>query len=244
MIKCIVVDDEQLARKLLEGYIDKLPQLELVKSCKNPLEAISILQKEEIHLMFLDIQMPDLLGTELLKVLPKKPVVIFTTAYKEYALEGYQLDVIDYMLKPIKFERFVQGVNKAINFIQLKDQKSSSGNQPSGSITSTNNSKPKTYITLKADHKILKVNFSEIYFIEGLREYLAFHTEKEKIVTLESFKNLESILPNDQFIRIHKSFIVNKEKVKALYGNQIEIKDQYIPIGKVYKKDVLENIFQ
>jgi len=227
------VDDEQLARTLLKQYVDKSPQLELVAECKSPLEAMEFLRNTKIDLMFLDIQMPDLLGTEMLKVIPNKPLVIFTTAYKEYALEGFELDVVDYMLKPISFERFIQGVNKV-------EKRILSQNTPTETPAISNK---KDYITLKSEHKIYKVKHDDILYIQGLKEYVTFFTTDQKIITLESLKKLENLLPSDKFLRVHKSYIINKDKVSALSGNELEITKVKIPIGKTYKEVVLEKVF-
>jgi len=236
-INCIIVDDEQYARKLLAGYIEKLPNMELVKQCKNSIEAMQALQENEIELMYLDIQMPDLTGVEFLKTLKSKPVVIFTTAYQEYALEGYELDVIDYMLKPISFERFVQGVNKAMDFIKLKNRQTHiPPSTPQEKLT-------KDFINLKADYKIYKVKHNDILFVEGLKEYVTFYTKAKKYIVLESLKNLEEKLPSVQFMRVHKSYIVNIEKIDSLYGNIIEIGDKEIPIGKSYADEVKRILF-
>jgi two-component system, LytTR family, response regulator len=230
-IKCLIIDDEYPARVLLSDYISKIPQLTLNGTCKNPMDAINILNEQGIDLIFLDIQMPQLTGIELLKSLQHKPLVIFTTAYPDYALEGYELNVTDYLLKPIAFDRFVQAVNKVISIVgeksvysQLKEEKN--------------------YITVKADHKLYRLQLKDILYIEGLREYVTFFTAQGKIITLESLKNLEAMLPSGTFIRVHKSFIVNKEKVKVLYGNQLEIEGRQIPIGKLYKDDVIKMIFE
>lgn len=234
-IKCLIVEDEELARDLLEKFISKLPNLELVGKCENPVKAIEVLETETVELIFLDIQMPQMTGIEFLKILPEKPVVIFTTAYKEYALEGYQLDVTDYLLKPFSFDRFVQAVKKATELIQLKTNANQS---PSAENT-------KDYLLVNSEHKIFKLKFSDIDYIEGMREYVAFHTSKEeKIMSLMSLKKLEAELPNDRFIRIHKSYIIDSQKVKALEGNMVHIGDKKIPIGASYKEDVLERIFK
>lgn len=239
-IKCIIVDDEQLARDLLERYIRKFPGLDLVKSCRSPIDAIDYLQNENVDLMFLDIQMPDLKGTELLQSLKHRPVVIFTTAYQEYALEGYQLDVIDYMVKPISFERFLQGVNKAIDQIKLIRNSENIIKSDSAPIMEKDDKK---YIHLKAEHKVHKLNLNEIMYIEGLKEYVTFYMENRKIIFLESLKNLEILLPVSQFMRIHKSYIINIDKISLLYGNQVKIRDVYIPVGKSYKKEVVDRLF-
>ena len=198
---------------------------------------MQVLQENEIDLMFLDIQMPDLTGVEFLKTLKSKPVVIFTTAYQEYALEGYELDVIDYMLKPISFERFVQGVNKAMDFIKLKNKQIQiPSSTPQEKI-------PKDFINLKADYKIYKVKHYDILFVEGLKEYVTFYTKAKKYVVLESLKKLEIILPSKKFKRVHKSYIINTEKIDSLYGNTIEIGEHEIPIGKSYANEVKKNLF-
>lgn len=229
-INCIVVDDEFLARTLLEDYISKLPKLELIAKCSGAPEAMEVLQNESIDLMFLDVQMPDLTGIDFLKSLKHKPVVIFTTAYPEYALEGYALDVIDYLLKPISFERFFKSVNKASEQIKL--------------LKSKNNYSTDDFIMLKSEHRIYKVNFANILYIEGLKEYVIFHLKQgKKIITLKSMKNLEEILP-DNFMRIHRSYIINKHEVVSLYGNMVEIGDKKIDIGKTYKDKVHNQLFK
>ena len=227
-MKCIVIDDEYLARLLLSDYISKIPHLELVASCETALEALNVIQNEEVDLMFLDIQMPELSGIDFLKSLTQKPLVIFTTAYPEYAIDGYALDVIDYLLKPFPFERFLLSVNKATTQINLLKNKQ--GNSPK-------------YISIKSEHRIYKVGFQEIKYIEGLKEYVTFYlTNGKKIVTLESLKKLENTLPQ-QFIRVHRSYIVNKNEVSSLYGNMIEIGEAKISIGATYKEEVVKQLF-
>ncbi|MCD4734406.1 MAG: LytTR family DNA-binding domain-containing protein [Bacteroidales bacterium] len=239
-INCIIVDDEQYARKLLDGYAAKLPGLNVKALCRNSMEALNVLQKEKIDLMFLDIQMPDLSGVDLLKTLKNKPFVIFTTAYQEYAIEGYTLDVIDYMLKPISFDRFVQGVNKATDHLLLKKKAEENG---TAKILKQSVIPEKDYINLKADYKIYKVKYQDIFYVEGLKEYVTFYTASRKYIVLESLKNLENKLPAEQFMRVHKSYIVNTTKIESLYGNMIEIGGQEIPIGKSYAGTVKKNLF-
>ncbi len=221
-MKCLIVDDEQLARKLLESYVEKIPYLELVDSVKSPLKALDVLQEQQVDLMFLDIQMPDLLGTDLLKMLPQKPLVILTTAYQEYAVEGYQLDVIDYLLKPISLERFLEGVKKA---------------HRQWGMAESSKEQARAFITLKADHKIHKVLLDDLNYIEGMKEYVAYYTDEKRIMVLESLKKLEERLP-ENFIRIHKSYIVNMDKVTSLYGNQVEIGGKYYPVSKTKIEEV------
>jgi len=242
-IHCLIVDDEQFARKLLVDYAEKIPYLTISGQARNAMEAMQLLQTVPVDLMFLDIQMPDLTGIEFLKNIPRRPVVIFTTAYKEYALEGYSLDVVDYLLKPIAFERFVQGVAKATELIRLK-----SGRQETSHPALTASTSPlpspeqSSTLILKADHKLYKVKTDDILFIEGLKEYVTFHTASRRYVVLESLQRLESTLP-DYFIRVHKSFIVNSRYVQALNGNLIELGNHRIPIGKSYTEKVKEKLF-
>lgn len=234
-LRCLVVDDEQLARKLLQSFIEKLPGLELVGMCKNPMEAMDVLQHGHIDVLFLDIQMPDLLGTELVRVMPETPEVIFTTAYQEYAVEGFELQAADYLLKPFSFERFAQAVNKVRAKLRQQNAQAPAPNAP---VT-----KQPTFLTVKADHKLYRINYSDLLYIEGLKEYVTFYTSARKIVSLESLKQLEADLPASEFIRVHRSYIVNRTKVAALYGNQLEIGEQKIPIGASYKATVVKELF-
>jgi DNA-binding LytR/AlgR family response regulator len=231
---CLIVDDEQLARQLLEGYVKKVPGLELKGMCKTPLEAMEIMQNESVDIMLLDIQMPELTGIELLKTLKRKPATIFTTAYSEYALEGYQLDVLDYLVKPFSFDRFIQAINKAIHHLDL-ERKASAGH--------TERNAADSYVLLHADHKIYKVKHSEILYIEGLKEYVSYYTTERRIIVLQSLKALESSLPPDQFIRVHRSYIVPIDKIRLLDGNQVKIGDKLLPIGRSYRKLVMERVF-
>jgi DNA-binding LytR/AlgR family response regulator len=230
---CLIVDDEQLARKLLEEFVQKVPGLELKGSCKNPLEAMDILQNENIDILLLDIQMPELTGVEFLKTLKNKPTTIFTTAYSEYAVEGYQLDVIDYLVKPFSLDRFIQAINKAIGQIELKKKAELKGDDQG----------LKEFLLLHADHKIYKVKLEEIQYIEGLKEYVSYYTKEKRIIVLQSLKSIEESLPYDQFIRIHRSYIVPIDKIKSLDGNQVQIGDKLIPIGRSYKDEVMKRVF-
>jgi DNA-binding LytR/AlgR family response regulator len=229
--KCLIVDDEYPALALLEDYIHKVPGLELVGKCENATETLAALQAQEIDLLFLDIQMPDLTGVELLRSLHHAPQVIFTTAYANYALEGFALDVTDYLLKPFSFERFLKAVNKSID--QLKLKKTAQSNQPD-----TN----KDHFFVRADHKTMKINVADILYVEGLREYVSIYTKEKRIITLEAMKKMELILPTNQFMRVHKSYIVALEKVDALSGNMLELKGKQIPIGRMYR-DKVEGFF-
>ncbi len=225
MYSAIIVDDEYPARVLLNDYLSKIPSIHVAGIFKNALEASSFLQDNKVDMLFLDIQMPGLSGIELIRSLPVPTRIILTTAYPDYALEGFELSVTDYLLKPIRFERFLTAVNKAIH--SLRTENASSENR--------------TIIKIKADQKVHLVNPDDILYIEGLKEYVRIHFLTEKLVTLESLKNLESELPS-QFMRIHKSYIINTHKIKSVTGNQVEIGDIYIPIGKTYREITLNEL--
>jgi DNA-binding LytR/AlgR family response regulator len=184
--------------------------------------------------MFLDIQMPDITGVEFIKSLQHKPATIFTTAYSEYALEGYQLDVIDYLVKPFPLDRFIKAVNKAIEYIDLKRNATNNNQQK---VTDSN------HLLLHADHKIYKVALNDIKYIEGLKEYVSYYTSEKRIIVLQSLKSIEESLPPDKFIRVHRSYIVPIDKIKTLDGNQVQIGDKLIPIGRSYKEDVMKRVF-
>lgn len=228
-MKVVIADDEKLARDLIESYIAKVPFLELVASCKNGIEASDVLMKEDVDLLITDIQMPELLGTDLVKSLPDPPLVIFTTAYKDYAVEGFELSAVDYLLKPFAFDRFLTAVNKAKEQNETSDHKEVN--------------LKKDYLTIKADHKLYKVQYKDIKFIEGQREYVSFHTPNGRITALLSLKHLEESLPSEMFIRCHKSYIVNKNMVEALEGNSLVIQEKSIPIGQSYKERVVAEVF-
>lgn len=235
-IKCIIVDDEVLARKLLETYLHQMPNLELVAMCKNPMEAAAILQEEKIDLMFLDIQMPQITGISFLKGLPEKPYVIFTTAYEKYALEGYVLDVVDYLLKPFSFERFFQAVSKVS--VRLEMAKNVVADTAK-SIEKTQ----KDYILVKSEHRIHRIKFKDIDYIQSMQAYVSFYGNGDRIMSLNTMKNLEAELPENQFIRIHKSYIVAIDKIEMLEGNQVVIGKNKLPIGASYREMVLSKIF-
>lgn len=232
MIKAIIVDDEPLAQDVLETYISKIPDITLVKKCENAFEANEALKNGNIDLMFLDIQMPQLTGIEFLKSLSNPPVVIFTTAYPDYAVEGFELDAADYLLKPISLERFMKAVNKATKTIEPKTGSSHS-----------DGSEDKEYFFVKADKKLIKCNYNDIIYIEGLKDYVIIRQDTSRIITLQTMKSLEAKLPSDVFMRIHRSYIVNLQKIKAIVGNMVEVIEKgqakHIPIGKNYRDDLL-----
>jgi len=234
MINVIIVDDEPLALDVLETYIEKIPELNLVQRCNNALEANEALKVHDIDLMFLDIQMPQLTGTDFLKTLSNPPLVIFTTAYANYALEGFELNAIDYLLKPISLERFMKAVNKAVEQIELQRKDSAA------TITDGDN---KSFIFVKADKKLIKVSYSEIIYIEGLKDYVIIRQDTGRIITLQTMKSLEEKLPSGIFKRIHRSYIINLNKINAIVGNMVEVTEKgqakHLPVGKNYRDELL-----
>lgn len=228
-MKCIIADDEKLARSLIESYIEKVPSLNLIATCKNGMEVADLLQNQEVDLLITDIQMPELSGTDLIKTLKNPPMVIFTTAYEGYAVEGFELNAIDYLLKPFSFDRFLTAVNKANDHKNIQ--------------SSREVSLKKDYMTIKADHKLYKVQYADIKFIEGQREYVSFHVPAGRITALMSLKHLEDSLPQEMFVRCHKSYIVNKTMVDALEGNSLSVAGKSIPIGQSYKEQVVREVF-
>ena len=234
-LNCIIVDDEPLARNLMREYVSKVPFLSLQATCKNALEAMDALRQHSIDLMFLDIQMPYLTGVSFLRSLQKKPLVIFTTAYSEYALESYELDVVDYLLKPITFERFLKAVDKAGQLVNA----TRSPEAPSVSIVQEAG---RTFMFVKDGTKLVKVELEKILFIEGLKDYVTIHTRDQKIVTLQRLKNLESIIPSDTFVRIHNSYIVSLKAIDVVHTNDVQIGNHMLPISDTYKKSFREFI--
>lgn len=241
MINVIIVDDEPLAQDVLETYIEKIPELHLSGKCSNALEANELLKKESIDLMFLDIQMPQLTGIDFLKTLSKPPLVVFTTAYPNYAVEGFELNALDYLLKPISLERFMKAVNKAAE--QLERQRK---NQPTPPSPTAEEGTPEAidFLFVKADKKLVKVNFHEIIYIEGLKDYVIIRMDNQRVITLQTMKSLEDKLPAHKFMRIHRSYIVNVDKINAIIGNMVEVLEKgqpkHLPIGKNYRDELLD----
>lgn len=231
-MNCIIIDDEVLARRLLIDYISKVEDLEAVAQFESPLQAQQILTTKKIDLLFLDINMPGITGIDFLKTLKEKPLTILTTAYSEYAIQGYELDVIDYLLKPISFERFYQSVNKATEYLKH------------GSILSRQQSDSigNGYFYVKSDYKIIRIDFKDILFVEGLREYVQIYTNKNKIITHITMQKLSEILPYEDFFRIHKSHIVNMKQVKEIEGNLLKIEDYKLVISKGQRKELFDRI--
>jgi DNA-binding LytR/AlgR family response regulator len=230
MINCIAVDDEPLALELLEDNIKRIPFLNLVQKCSNAFEAIEALQKGTVDLIFLDIEMPNLTGISFIKSLKDKPMVIFITAYEKYALAGFELDVLDYLLKPVPFDRFLKAVNKAceyFNFIKQPDIKQDNQTSPD-------------YIFVKADYKIIKIFINDILYVEGLKDYIKIFCGGKPVLTLSSLKAIEARLSPDKFVRVHKSFIVAVSKIESIGKSRIKIGEADIPVSDNYH----ENLFK
>ncbi len=235
-LNCIIVDDEALARKGLEKYVKEINFLELKGVCKNAMEANAILNEETIDLMFLDIQMPMLTGIDFLKSLKHTPRVIFTTAYSEYAVESFEFDVVDYLIKPISFERFLQAANKAHRLLSEKS--------PTPKPEKNKEEEEELFIFVRTDKQLVKILLDDILFVESLQNYIRIHTNDKSYVTLVPLKKVFDILPEKDFIQIHKSFVISKSKVEAIVGNQILIGEHKIPIGRSLKEQVLEVLVQ
>jgi two-component system, LytTR family, response regulator len=227
---CIIVDDEVTAREILESHLSKINSIHLCGSCKNAIEAFSILNNQSIDLIFLDINMPEISGLSFAKSINKNIKVIFTTAYREYAIDGFDLQAVDYLLKPISFDRFLQAVNKFIgnnSFMEVKEE------------TEINVDK-NDFIFVRADRKMIKIDFDEILYIESLSDYIKIITPQKTVVTRETISSIEAKLPNNEFIRTHRSFIIAIAKIVSFTNEFIEIHKNAIPISRSYKKGVLE----
>jgi len=232
-VKCLVVDDEPLAREVLKRYIEQMPTLEFAGECASAVQAIIFLQQHPVDLIFLDIRMPQMNGTDLIKSLKNLPKVIFTTAYSEYAMEGYELDVVDYLLKPIRFDRFVKAINKAFAM--------QNGNRPSAEQELTVQEKrQEPFAYFRVDRKMTKVLFNDILYIESMKDYIKVVTNENTIVTKQSISSVEAMLPEKLFVRTHRSFIASVEKIKSFTSEIVEIGKNEIPIGKLYRNNVMK----
>lgn len=241
-LKCIAVDDEPLALDIIEDYVSKVPFLELVKRTENPIEALQMVQAGGVDLVFLDIQMPELTGIQFLKIANSKARYILTTAYSQYALESYDLNVSDYLLKPIAFDRFYKAVEKVHN--QVKPVEVVQPPQPI--LTSAPFSAAavpvQDFIFVKTEHKIQKIELDHILYIEGLKDYISIYTRTERIITLQNMKKMEETLPQGQFIRVHKSYIISLDKIESIERSRISICGKVIPIGDTYRDEFFRHI--
>lgn len=227
-IKCLLVDDEPIAIDILASYIKNLEELEIAGTCNNALEAYNFLQKEKVDLMILDIKMPQLSGLDFLKSLDRKPLVILVTAYSEHALEGYEYDVVDYIVKPVSFQRFLKAISKVFNRLQLKDH----------NVQANPQDRNASFIYIKTDKKMIRVMLNDILYFEGSGNYVRVVTEQKEIITYQTLNLLEKQLAKDGFVRIHKSYIVSINKVDAFTHEDVEIRKKEIPIGNSYKQSV------
>jgi len=223
IINCIAVDDEPLALDIIKDYISQVPFLKLLKTFKDGISVIEYLASNNVDLIFLDIEMGGISGTQLLRTLQKKPRVIMTTAYRNYAVDAFELDVTDYLLKPFSFERFLKSVEKVYN-LQKAEQK-----------TAEPGVRDRDYFFVKSNYKMVKVNYDDILYIEGLSEYIIIKTKTSNIITLQSFKNLEKTLPETEFVRIHKSYLISLSKIECIDGQSVIIAKKELPIGSKYK---------
>lgn len=234
---CIIVDDETLARELLVDHCQKIPDLEIKALCSNAIAAKKALEQFTPDILFLDIQMPDLSGFDLLRILKKQPATIITTAFSEYAIEGYELDVLDYLLKPIEFDRFFKAVSKAIEWLKRGNETNIETNF---SLLNTPQEAKENCFFVKSDYKTVKVLFDEILYIEALQKYVRIHTVHQRIVTMMSMSSLEELLPKAGFLRIHRSYIANLKKIDSIEGNTIHIGKYQLPVSKGQKEDLLK----
>lgn len=228
-MKCIIVDDEPLAIEVIESYVERMDSLELVGKFRNAIKAFDYIQSgEPVDLIFLDIQMPKLTGIEFLKTLTNPPKVIFTTAYREYALEGFELEVLDYLLKPISFDRFMKAVSKALN--QSKE------------VGVSTSAEGDDFIFFKCDKKMIRVCLKDILYVESIKDYVKIKTAEKEVVTHQKISVLETKLPANHFIRVHRSFIINIPKIESYSASEIELNNESIPVGRNYKVEVMEKL--
>lgn len=230
-IICLAVDDEPPALDVLKKYINAVQHLELAGTCADAIEALTFLQNHPVDLLFLDIQMPQLLGTDLIRTLKKPPKVIFTTAFRKFAVEGFELDAVDYLLKPISFERFLKAVNKVMDTALTAGENNFNGNSRINNLTDA-------FISLRADRKNLKVPLNDIVYIESLKDYIKVITVNKTIITKQSMSSIEEMLPKENFIRIHRSYIVALNKIESYTNELIGIAKQELPISRMYKLEV------
>ncbi|PQJ21494.1 LytTR family DNA-binding domain-containing protein [Tenacibaculum sp. SG-28] len=230
---CIIVDDEPVAREILENYIAKIPSIEVIKSCSNALEVMEVLNRQKVELLFLDINMPDISGLSLAKSIRNQTKIIFTTAYREYAIDGFDLHVVDYLLKPFSFDRFLEAIQK------FHRQRQMQGNEKPSSTTNKNIA---DFIFVKSDRKMLKLNLKDILYLESLSDYIKIHTTEKTVITRETFANIERKIPASQFLRVHRSFIIAIAHIESFTKEHIEIRKKAIPISRGYKQEVLAKL--
>lgn len=231
-MKCIIVEDEPLAAKVIEKYLSEIDGIQLTAKCANAVEAFNVLKKEKVDLIFLDIKMPKISGFDFLRSLNYQPKVIVTTAYRDYALESYEYEITDYLLKPISFERFLKAINKAVKSELPAESRASKS-------TVTESEDANGFIFVKSEKKMIKVWLKEIVYVEGLKDYIRIITTKENIICNLSLNYLEKKIPLKKFIRIHRSYIVSLEHIKSYTPTEIQIQNKFLPIGRFYKRSVI-----
>jgi two-component system, LytTR family, response regulator len=233
-IHCLIVDDEPPAREIIRRYVQEIPSLQLMGECANAIQALTVLQQQPIDLLFLDIRMPQINGTDFIKTLKNPPKVIFTTAFSEYALEGYELDVVDYLMKPIRFDRFLKAVNKAYPL------NVSTASQKPAVASVVEEKKNESFVYFRADRKMVKVMLDDILYIESMKDYIKVFTVHGVIITKQSISSVEAMLPDKLFVRTHRSFIVSINKIKSFTHELVEIDKIDIPIGKLFRNGVMK----
>lgn len=231
IINCIIVDDEPMAREILETHLAKVDFVEVVKTCKNAIEAFNIVSSEQVDLIFLDINMPEISGLSFAKSINKNIKIIFTTAYREYAVDGFDLQAVDYLLKPISFERLLQAIHK------FRDENSTIKVESATNVQETNE-----FIFVRSDRKMVKINFNEINYIESLSDYIKIYLSNTTIITRETISNIEAKLPSGNFLRTHRSFIVSISKINSFTNEFLEVNNKAIPISRTYKSEVLNKL--
>lgn len=229
-IKTLIVDDEPHAIEVIEKYIQNFPEIELVAKCSNGIQAFQLLQQSKIDLIFLDVKMPGLMGTDLIRSLKHPPKVIFTTAYQDYALEGFDLNALDYLLKPIPFDRFLKAMDKVFDQYKINNNKISIAQQPA-------EQKSDVFLYLRVDRKMVKVNVGDIYWIESLKDYIKVVLKDRVLISKQKISLLEELLPEDKFVRIHRSFIVSMNKIESYHSYSIDVLGKELPIGRNYKAE-------
>ncbi len=234
-MKCIVIDDEPLGRQGIQMLVDEMPNVELLKEFGNPVDAGTYLQENDVDLIFLDIEMPRMSGIDFLRNLHNPPMVIFTTAYPQYALEGFELDVVDYLVKPIRFERFFKAITKAQAIKNAMD-----GVEEANNYTMADDD----HVFVRADRKYIKLYLKDIDTIEGLKDYSIIHTNGEKTITAMNLKTIEGQLPHDVFIRVNKSYIVNKNHISQVESDNIYVGEKQVPIGERYRQDFFDRVIK
>jgi DNA-binding LytR/AlgR family response regulator len=232
LLQCLIVDDEPPALDVLRTYLAMVPWLQLAGECSNALDAFQFLQRQEVDVLFLDIKMPQLSGVELVRSLKNPPQVIFTTAFREYAVDGFELNAVDYLLKPFSFDRFLRAVDKVSSLRQ------EGGARPSSAPAASSRHEQGEFLYFRADRKMVKVFLEDIQYVESLKDYVRIVTEEGQVVTKHSITSLEAMLPEGSFQRIHRSFIVSLEKVSSYTNSHVEVGKKELPIGKLYRHEV------